>query len=443
MEIVPVPAQKATKAETFTTLCDDFQLDKKVFLLFMNSPMESLEDFRYYFVKEEEMDSFLAQDSTLKDAPLRLQIARLRRAWSAVRQCALKRESGRQASTAVELDDLLEEATLREVKVSFWRRYRLRYPAEVMPSDQLVSRCYRELDKRLLAVYNVWTVKTLMYQVTSNRKRKQVGTDLYVLEDDRESLPAKSADKYLALLHAYLLSLAVAGSSRAPGAPAEAEPFGSDPTKYVVAPWDVLQAYHFRAVRCAQLIPEMQRVAWLERIDVAERAVWVSQFREGTETLGQVVQSVMDRRGAHWEAPLNAATLEQGAKVMDRRGAHWEMPQDESQSHYGRDQQQQQPQRRSDGGMGSKGGRGGKGSKGGVGTATPGKGSPGRGGSPGWGSVAATLKDGIALCVDFQRGACAGKGRECPKGMHKCARVTSRGRVCGMLYHGAHQCRQK
>ena len=310
MDTILAPAQKGTKEETFTALCKDFTLDPKVLKLLIDSPLENLEDFRFYFAKEEEIDIWVAQDDTLKDAALKLQIARMRRAWSAVRQCALRRESGRRASSAVEMDDLLEEETLRDVKVQFWKRYRLRYPAEMMPSDQLVSRCYRELDKRLLAVYNVWSVKNLMYQVTSSRKRKQVGTDLYVLEDEEENFPTKSASKYLASLYTYLLALALAGSSKAPGAPAEKESFGTDPTKYVSAPWDVLQAYHFRAVRCVQAIPEAQRMAWLERFDMAERAVWVSQFREGTETIGQVVQGVMDRRGAHWEAPPSHAMPE-------------------------------------------------------------------------------------------------------------------------------------
>ena len=92
--------------------------------------------------------------------------------------------AGRTAVQAtVELDDLLEEVTLREVKVNFWKRYRLRYPAEVMPADTLVSRCYREIDKRLLTVYNVWSVKNLMHQVTTTKKRKKVAGGLYLFED--------------------------------------------------------------------------------------------------------------------------------------------------------------------------------------------------------------------------------------------------------------------
>jgi len=42
----------------------------------------------------------------------------------------------------------------------------------------LLSRCYREMDKRLLTVYDTWKVKTLRYQVMTTKKEKQVGTDL-------------------------------------------------------------------------------------------------------------------------------------------------------------------------------------------------------------------------------------------------------------------------
>jgi hypothetical protein len=46
-----------------------------------------------------------------------------------------------------------------------------------MPADSLVSRCSREMSKRMLTVYNVHGVKNLMHQITSNKKRKKLGTD--------------------------------------------------------------------------------------------------------------------------------------------------------------------------------------------------------------------------------------------------------------------------
>ena len=155
-----------------------------------------------------------------------------------------------------------------------------------MPSDTLVSRCYRELDKRLLYAFNVWTVKNLMCQVTATRKKKKVGTDLYVYEEEPEVSPA---GHYTDWLHTYLLALAVAGASKAPDAPSQTKTFGCDPTKYVSVPWDVLEAYYFRAVRASRHLPEDMRASWAEKLDTAERAMWVSEFREGTRTLGQVV----------------------------------------------------------------------------------------------------------------------------------------------------------
>ena len=82
--------------------------------------------------------------------------------------------------------------------------------------------------------------------------------------------------------------------------------FGNDSTKFVKVPWDVLQVYYFRASRSAMLMPEAPRLSWLEARDVAERAQWVSQFRERDESLGQVVSAIMEKRDAHWEVPVQS-----------------------------------------------------------------------------------------------------------------------------------------
>ena len=140
----------------------------------------------------------------------------------------------------------------------------------------------------------------------STRKRKKVGIDLYTFEDEAEETSgAHDVDNYLAMLHTYLLALAIAGSDKVQGIQAE-EAFGSDSTKFVEIPWDVMQSYYFRAAHSAMKVPESSRLAWLEGNDIAERAVWVSQFREGNEPLGQVVQTIMGKRGAHWDTPIIA-----------------------------------------------------------------------------------------------------------------------------------------
>jgi hypothetical protein len=113
------PIQKATKEETFTGLAADFNLDKKVLALLLASPMESLEDLRFYFSNETEVESFLAKDSNLKDGDLRIQAARFRRAWVAIRSAALRRDAVTRESTLADFDDILEEGTLRDVKINF------------------------------------------------------------------------------------------------------------------------------------------------------------------------------------------------------------------------------------------------------------------------------------------------------------------------------------
>jgi hypothetical protein len=421
MVATALPADQGSKEATFTALATEFNFDDKVKRLFLGGQMETLEDFRYYFADEKEIDSFVAAESSLTGADLKLQIARVRRAWASVRQNGLRKESRNTVSSVAELDDLLEECTLREVKVQFWKRYKARYPVEVIPSDQLLSRCYREMDKRLLTVYDVWKVKNLLHQVTSTKKRKQVGTDLYTFEDDADTTPGiRGVEKYLATLHTYLLALSIAGSCKMEGAPSE-EVFGNDSTKFVKVPWDVLQSYYFRASRSAMLVPEVSRLQWLEERDIAERSVWVSQFREGDESLGQVVQAVMDKRGAHWDTPIQtmmgraaSAFPPQHSPRQDTRtqqqGAHQQKRMQQPR------QNKQKPAAAAHPPMG-----------GGV------KGTPG--------TSAPALRDGKSLCPDFNRGACQTKGASCSKGLHKCSKGLRNGRPCGMSYHGAHNCR--
>ena len=129
------PIDKGSKEETFTDLAKDFNLDDRVKTLFLNGSMENLEDFRYYFSTEPEIDAFVAADTTLKDAALRIQISRLRRVWAAIRHNGVRKENRNSISSVAQLDDLLEEGTFREVKVNFWKRYNLKYPSEVWPSD--------------------------------------------------------------------------------------------------------------------------------------------------------------------------------------------------------------------------------------------------------------------------------------------------------------------
>ena len=141
-------------------------------------------------------------------------------------------------------------------------------------------------------------VTTMAHQVAA-RIKKQHGR----AEQAEETSNANEVERYMAKLYIYLLALGIAGSDKVQGAPEE-ELFASDSTKFVNAPWDILQAYYFRALRLAKLISKASRLAWLQEKDTAERAAWVSRFHNGNESLGEVVKAVMDSREAHWLNPL-------------------------------------------------------------------------------------------------------------------------------------------
>ena len=305
----------------------------------------------------------------------------------------------------------------------------MKHPAEISPSDQLLSRCYREMEKRFLTVYDMWKVKTLLHQVMTTKKRKQVGTDLFTFEDDTEAMPeTHGCVQYLALLYTYLLALSIAGSTTVEGAPKE-EAFGNDSTKFVKVPWDVLQAYYFRAARAAMLVPEASRLPWLQERDISERAAWVSQFREGDEPLGQVILSVMEKRGAHWDAPIQNTQSRPGPSFQPHQiSKHYEPKtptrnnHDQQKGHQKTQPQKNRDQRQSPG-------------KGyGKNSESPKKMAPG--------SISEALRDGKTLCPDFNKGRCSTKGASCSKGLHKCAKVSHSGRPCGMANHGAHNCRK-
>ena len=180
MARAPTPVQRSSKEETFGALAQDFGLSSNIEKLLKDWPGQTLEDFRFYFTTEEEIAVFCATDTELKGTDLKLQVSRVRQAWTAVRAMGRTKDEAKSQADIADLDDLIGEAALREVKTNFWQRYRMRYPSEIMPSDALVSRCYREQSRRLLMVFDLWNTKTLMYQVTSTRKRKKVGTDLYI-----------------------------------------------------------------------------------------------------------------------------------------------------------------------------------------------------------------------------------------------------------------------
>jgi len=410
------------KEKAFTKLCEDFRITEPVKKLLLNSPMESLEDFKFYWTEANQVDTFVVAAKAELHDTLGVQISRVRQAWQSLHDAGSRVKHKRSEEAGAELDDWLEEVALRDIKINFWKRYKLKYPAEIMPGDGLISMCYRELDRRLLAVTDVWTVRSLMIQVTTTKKRKKVGEDLWMMEEDAPPVQAKSIAKYLELMYTYLLALSIAGSYKPADGTNDQEVLGSDSTDHVSAPWDVLQAYYFRAVRAVQVVQENQKLSWLEKVDVQERAIWVAQYRESNATIGQVVKSVMEKRSTHWEAPPThwpqvqsppagpaySRGQSNGSPAQPKAPGKWEVARERRGSVLGYFRASQTSHSSQQ--------------------------------FPKPGEVAKTLRDGKILCPDFQKGKCNRKGYACGNGHHKCGKVKASGRVCGMNSHGADKC---
>ena len=392
----PTPADKGTRLATFTALAKDFHFDAALLRLLVDSPMNDLEDFRFYFEGEWAVGSWVAATG-LQGERLTINQARARRAWHSIRLACWERENGKSAAAAVELDDPLPESLLHSTREVFYARYKMRFPPHIMPADSLTSRCHREIEKRLLSVFSMWHVRTLTHQITSTRKRRKLGHELYLMDDEQGADPARSPEQYLLNLQTYLIALAMVGAARAPSDRQTTETLSTDSVDFVQIPWDVLQQYYYRAVLKSADIPFSQRLRWLEARDTTDRALWVSAFRESSRSLGSIIRDMHVSRDPHWcppmepmpQAPLSVPALRDVPKRDKRNKGR----------HKGDNRQPAKP------------------------------------------VFAAQLKDKTKLCPAYQYANCKASGAKCDRGFHRCGKVLASGRICGMN-HPAVQCRQ-
>ena len=193
---------------------------------------------------------------------------------------------------------IIDQHSLWRFKAQFWERYKTVYPADTYPSDLLLHRCRSEIEDRLLTNYDIRGTETAANQIKTT-----------IVGPPATHGSAHSIDDHMAKLRTYLLAIAIIGTDKVQGAPPD-EGFGSDSTKFVKTPWDTLQAYYFRAARAIKPVPKAIQLDWLETKDSEERAVWVSRFRNGNETLGEVVKAVMEIRAANWTYAGGTASIQ-------------------------------------------------------------------------------------------------------------------------------------
>ena len=190
-----VPRAEQDIRTALNVLALNFSLNDKVVEELLKVGVRNLEEFRFLFEDEAKVGAFVAKIGLGDEATI--QTARLRRAWTATRVYFSQVEQDRSKVALADLDSLLEESELRDAKQAFWRRYRLRFPAEVHPSDAVVSRVSRELSKRMLCLFNVWKVRSLQFQLGTSQKKRRLGDGLSTEEAETEESYTADCDTYL------------------------------------------------------------------------------------------------------------------------------------------------------------------------------------------------------------------------------------------------------
>jgi len=118
---------------------------------------------------------------------------------------------------------MLGETELRDTKQLFWRRYRMQFPPEIHPADTTISRVAREIQKKMLCVYNSWRVKTLQFRLMTLQKKRNLSDSLFIEEGEDEEVVAHDVDNYLGRLFTLLLAYAMADCAGVTGAPEPAQ----------------------------------------------------------------------------------------------------------------------------------------------------------------------------------------------------------------------------
>ena len=208
---------------------------------------------------------------------------------------------------AVDLDAMLKSGDLKAMQARFWGRHKLVSPLQKMPGDTLLSRLWRELDKRFLHITDLLRIKGVAYERRAQARDKKVGDNLYAKEtpDEQTEDRPETVRAYLEVMEMYMLALAIVGSDAVDPLPKDPESKDRDPSDYVRFPYQYSVDYLHRAndfVTSALSVHNAGTVfKMLKTRDEAERGEWVHRIRnEDTRTLGKIFKEVFAMRAEVW-----------------------------------------------------------------------------------------------------------------------------------------------
>ncbi len=216
---------------------------------------------------------------------------------------------GGSAKEEVELDAPLPAAELANLIEHFRRVHKFAWPPEQAPSDQMVSRCWREFQKRALTLRHLDKCRTQAdTQHAGSTKSAPVagrGVDArIVIGAVEQTSPLGSAYDVLFRIKLLLRAMAIAGVQQLTSAREQAEELDGDSTQHRVCPWDVVFRIECRIERCMRDVPYDQTRGWLLRQFDAEQRYWIDKVRNSRSvTIGQVLQQSLTERESVWTQP--------------------------------------------------------------------------------------------------------------------------------------------
>ena len=361
---------------------------------------KSVNDFVYALSTEDDAKSLIDSVSALDSSKKMLMMSRVKQAWTKLRQQIKDEETLRvKGYDETEMDTLLPQPALDSLQDVFYRRYRVSWPAHMMPSDQVLSRLSKELDKRALTVRDIWKVRSQAQQMKAQRKKQSLGAGIDILhavaEDDKSG--PQTLREYLDKLFTLMLAYAMVGAKGLKNAP-DTEPRGSDTLKYVEVPLDMCLKHHARVCKFAYAVPYSVSLEMVVKREFGDREQWVDYFRTGDLTLGAVIQKVYEVRDATWQVPEEFKRQPNTREKPLTKGRDTERKRQRSRERT----PPRKPEKRDE-------------------DRTPVKLSAN--------DIADKMRNGDRLCREYQFGRCNAKN--CPKGKHVCARKQGKDRVCG------------
>jgi hypothetical protein len=250
------------------------------------------------------------QDSAKMDATgVLVETAKLRNVQAQLQQQLEAYSASGTAKEEVELDAPLGAAELANLMDAFRRIHRFFWPPEQAPSDQLVSRCWREFQKRALTLRPLDKCRTQAdsQHAGSTKSAPVAGAKVdarIVIGAAEQVSPLGSAYDVLFRIKLLLRAMAIAGVQQITPAQELPDELDGDSTQHRVCPWDVVFRVECRIERCMRDVPYEQTRGWLLRQFDAEQRYWIEKVRNNrTITIGQVLLQSLTERESVWTQP--------------------------------------------------------------------------------------------------------------------------------------------